>query len=302
MILETKGLTKVYGKQEIVSGVNLQLEKGQIYGFLGPNGAGKTTTMRMILGLTKQARGEILLFGKSLKTDRIQILKRIGSLIETPSFYSHLTGLENVRIAAKLYGVDDRKRVDEVFSLVRLEHAIHRKAGTYSLGMKQRLGLAMALIHRPELLILDEPTNGLDPEGIQEMRELIKNMPSIMNTTVLVSSHLLSEVEQMATHVGIIHQGSMKFQGTMEELKKQNSGHLLIRTNDPERAWSILKEKGFIAKLQGDQLKISDARPEIIQQIQQQLISNDVTILRMEEEKSSLEKMFMQMTKRENAS
>ena len=213
--------------------VNLFVPKGSVYGFLGPNGAGKTTTLRLLLGLLKNQQGKLEIFGKEFGSHRIEILKRLGSLIEQPSLYLHLTAKENLDIYRLIYKVD-KSRINEVLKIVGLEYTGKKKAKQFSLGMKQRLSIAIALLHQPELLILDEPTNGLDPNGIIETRELIKKLNKEHNTTVIVSSHILNEVERMASHVGIIHKGKMLFQGTLTELQQMKSRQtsLEIETND----------------------------------------------------------------------
>ena len=215
-LIETTDLCKQYGKTMRVNSLNLRIPEGAVYGFLGPNGAGKSTTLKMILGLTHPTRGEISIFGKpAAESNRIQLLKNVGSLIEAPSYYGHLTGEENLRIVQTLRNRPARE-VGEVLALVRLGGAKDKKVAHYSLGMKQRLGLAAAMLGYPKLLILDEPTNGLDPAGIQEMRELIRSLPERYGMTVVVSSHLLSEIDQMATDVGIISNGNLVFQDALD--------------------------------------------------------------------------------------
>lgn len=217
-IIETNNLTKTYGNFTAVSHLNLHIRKGSVYGFLGPNGAGKSTTMKMFLGLTKPTAGSFHIDGKSYPSDRIAILKEIGSFIEAPAFYGNLTGEENLEIIRKILGLP-KSCVKDTLELVGLTEFRKRPAKKYSLGMKQRLGLAGALIGRPPVLILDEPTNGLDPVGIHEIRTLIRSLPQQYNCTVLVSSHLLSEVELMADDIGILNHGHLLFEGTMEDLK-----------------------------------------------------------------------------------
>lgn len=223
-IIETKNLTKGSGGQMRVSKLDLAIPEGCVYGFLGPNGAGKTTTLKLLLGLLKPTDGTITFFGQKMtQQNRLSILKYTGSLIESPSYYGHLTGLENLQIMAKLKKVPATE-IEKVLHTVRLYEQKDKKVKQYSLGMKQRLGIAMALLGNPRVLILDEPTNGLDPAGIQEMREFIKDLPMTHQMTVIVSSHLLSEVEQMADMVGIIHHGELVFQGTMATLEAQGNG------------------------------------------------------------------------------
>lgn len=217
-IIETKNLTKSYSGFAAVSGVNLHIQKGTVYGFLGPNGAGKSTTMKMFLGLTKPTGGTFSIDGKTYPHDRMEILREIGSFIESPAFYGNLTGEENLDIVRTVLGLP-KSAVADALELVGLTEHRRRLAKKYSLGMKQRLGLAGALIGRPPILILDEPTNGLDPVGIHEIRTLIRSLPRQFDCTVLVSSHLLSEVELMADHVGILNHGRLLFEGTLDDLK-----------------------------------------------------------------------------------
>ena len=220
-IIETNSLTKGTGSQMRVNHIDLRVPEGCVYGFLGPNGAGKTTTLKLLLGLLKPTAGTITFFGQKMtEKNRLSILKHTGSLIESPSYYGHLTGLENLQIIAKLKKVPAGE-ITSVLQTVRLYEQKDKKVKQYSLGMKQRLGIAMALLGNPRVLILDEPTNGLDPAGIQEIRELIKDLPVIRQMTVIVSSHLLSEMEQMADMVGIIHHGELIFQGTLSALETQ---------------------------------------------------------------------------------
>jgi len=223
-IIETKNLTKGSGAAMRVSGLDLAVPEGCVYGFLGPNGAGKTTTLKLLLGLLKPTNGTITFFGQKMtEQNRLSILSHTGSLIENPSYYGHLTGLENLQIIAKLKKVPAAE-IEKALNTVRLYEQKDKKVKQYSLGMKQRLGIAMALLGNPRVLILDEPTNGLDPAGIQEMREFIKDLPMTHQMTVIVSSHLLSEMEQMADMVGIIHHGKLVFQGTMATLEAQGDG------------------------------------------------------------------------------
>lgn len=220
-IIETARLTKGTGSNMRVDHIDLRVPEGCVYGFLGPNGAGKTTTLKLLLGLLKPTDGTITLFGQKMTThNRLALLRHTGSLIESPGFYGHLTGLENLQIIAKLKKVP-AGGIANVLETVRLYEQKDKKVKQYSLGMKQRLGIAMALLGNPRVLILDEPTNGLDPAGIQEIREFIKNLPVLRQMTVLVSSHLLSEMEQMADMVGIINHGALIFQGTMAALEAQ---------------------------------------------------------------------------------
>lgn len=218
-IIETKQLTKTYSEFTAVDSLNLHIPKGTVYGFLGPNGAGKSTTMKMFLGLTKPTSGTFSIDGKKYPENRIEILKSVGSFIEAPAFYGNLSGEENLDIVRRILGLP-KSTVDEALDIVGLTQYKNRLAKKYSLGMKQRLGLASALIGKPPILILDEPTNGLDPVGIHEIRSLIRSLPQMFDCTVLVSSHLLSEIELMADNVGILNHGRLLFEGTLDELKE----------------------------------------------------------------------------------
>ena len=231
-IIETKNLTKSYTDFTAVSGINLHIPKGAVYGFLGPNGAGKSTTMKMFLGLTKPSGGSFTIDGKKYPDNRVQILKEIGSFIEAPAFYGNLSGEENLDIIRKILGLP-KSSVAEALEIVGLTQYKKRLAKKYSLGMKQRLGLASALIGKPPILILDEPTNGLDPVGIHETRTLIRSLPEKFNCTVLVSSHLLSEIELMADTVGILNHGHLLFEGTLDQLKfsAASQGYPTDKTN-----------------------------------------------------------------------
>lgn len=226
-IVKTNGLTKKYGEHLSVNNLDMKVKEGTIYGFLGPNGAGKSTTLKMLLGLVRPTSGEIDIFGKRVtEKNRIEMLKNIGSLIETPSYYGHLTARENLKIISTLLSVPDIN-IDEVLKIVRLDRQQSKKVSQFSLGMKQRLGLASALLSFPRLLILDEPTNGLDPAGIQEMRELIRSLPKRYNMTVIVSSHLLSEIDQLVDDTGIIANGKMMYQGPLSLLHETDRSKTL---------------------------------------------------------------------------
>ena len=244
-IISTHKLSKRYRGKVCVKELSLSVEEGEIYGFLGPNGAGKSTTLKMILGLTRPTNGIVTVFGKEFEKNRRFILSQIGSLIESPSYYGHLTGLENMRVVQRLHEVPD-KNVMEALKIVRLEKQIDKRVEQYSLGMKQRLGIAMALMSFPKVLILDEPTNGLDPAGIGEIRELIKSLPNRYGMTVLISSHLLSEIEQIATSVGIINEGKMMFQGSMGELQNKSQSTIMIKTRNNKLAQELLFSVDFL--------------------------------------------------------
>lgn len=246
MVIETSGLSRRFGDRLVVDSLSLQVPAGSVFGFLGPNGAGKTTTIRLLLGLLRAHGGDIRIFGEPITTQRLAVLSRIGALVEAPSLYPHLTGIENLRHACLLKRVDPND-IDRVLRIVNLSSDGGRPVKTYSLGMKQRLGLALALLGRPELIILDEPTNGLDPAGIQEMRHLLRDMPVSHGISVFLSSHLLAEVDQMASHIGIIAAGRLQFQGSPEELRARRQGSLRIGLDRPEIAAELLRQQGWHA-------------------------------------------------------
>ena len=295
-IVETRGLCKQYGQAMRVKQLNLSVPEGAVYGFLGPNGAGKSTTLKMVLGLARPTAGEITVFGKHVNPrNRIAILKQVGSLIESPSYYGHLTGEENLRIVQTLRGAPE-KDIKEVLSIVRLDGQKGKQVAHYSLGMKQRLGLAAALLGFPKLLILDEPTNGLDPAGIQEMRELICSLPGQFGMTVLVSSHLLSEIDQMADHVGIIREGELVFQDTLAALHARSRHHLALRTTDNGQAARLLGESRIPCTPEDGYLILPLLTDADAAKLSRFLAAHRVDLLRMEERQKSLEDIFLELT------
>ena len=297
-IVHTENLSKTFGKEVAVNGVELKIPKREIYGFLGPNGSGKTTTIRMLLGLMKPTSGDIHIFGKNLKKDRIEILRKVGSLVENPSYYPHLTAYENLEAIRKILDVPP-SRIHEVLEIVRLTEASNKKVKGFSLGMKQRLGIAAALLHNPELLILDEPTNGLDPSGIIEMRELIKSLPTKFGITVLISSHLLSEIDQMATTVGIVNKGKLIFQDSIDAMRLYAKQNVSLTVSNGEKAWRSLLAKGIKATYKNDHIELADCSNEKVAQTVETLVHDGFSIYRVEEEKRSLEEIFLQMTRGE---
>jgi lantibiotic transport system ATP-binding protein len=298
-IVQTKGLTKTYKKDQVVQNVNLQIQQGEIYGFLGPNGAGKTTTIRMLLGLIKPTSGSVTIFGKEFAQNRLHILSKIGALVENPSYYGHLKATENLEVYRMLRGVK-KEKIMEVLKIVGLAHVADRKVSTFSLGMKQRLGIAIALLGDPEMLILDEPTNGLDPQGIIEMRELIKSLAKDRGITILVSSHLLSEIDQMATYVGIISKGKLIFQDKIEKLRAHAMQGIKLTVHKPESAWKMLLAKGIPSTLENNRIKLTNMDDETIGSIVKMLVMNDIIVYRIEEEKKSLEDIFLDVVKEDH--
>ena len=245
-IIKTTNLTKIYGKQKSVDNVNINVNQGEIYGFIGRNGAGKTTTIRMLLGLIKPTSGKIEIFGEDFFQHQKEILRRIGSIVEVPGFYENLTAKENLLINAKIIGVHKKNAIEEALEIVGLEHETKKLVGKYSLGMKQRLGIARTLLHYPELLILDEPTNGLDPIGIKEIRKLIKSLAQERNITILISSHILAEVEQLVDHMGIIHEGKLLEEISLDALRKTNRKYLEFQVNNDNKAVMLLEKQFHI--------------------------------------------------------
>ncbi|WP_075313753.1 ABC transporter ATP-binding protein [Bacillus wiedmannii] len=297
-IVETNNLTKKYKNSGVVSGVNLKIPEGEIYGFLGPNGAGKTTSIRMLLGLIKATEGSVTIFGKDLNKYRLTILSDVGALVENPSYYAHLNAIENLEVYRILRNIS-KEKVHAVLKTVGLQNAAHQKVKEYSLGMKQRLGLAIALLGDPRLLILDEPTNGLDPQGIHEMRELIKSLANERGITILVSSHLLSEIDQMATYVGIISKGRLIFQDKIEVLRQHSQNSIKLFVDKPKEAWKIILASGIPSVMEMDKIVISNTNNTAIAKIVKALVANEISIFRIEEEKNSLEDIFLNIVKEE---
>jgi len=296
LCLETKNLTHHFSSGEpVLRAISLQVAEGSIYGFLGPNGAGKTTTLRLVLGLLARQQGEIGIFGKPFHSHRVDILRKVGSLIESPSFYAQLTAKENLAVMQRLYRCPEAN-IPRALQLVGLGNTGKKKAGRFSLGMKQRLGIAMALLNDPSLLILDEPTNGLDPAGMVEMRELLKTLNREHGVTILVSSHLLVEVEKLATHVGIISKGALVFQGTLQELMDRRSSLVAFDTDDPAKALRIAEQQQLPACLENGRLIISPAPKETVVALNRRLVQENVGVYEISGMKNDLETIFMNLT------
>ncbi|RYD97125.1 MAG: ABC transporter ATP-binding protein [Sphingobacteriales bacterium] len=293
--IETKNLAYRFADQQVLHDINLKVPKGAIYGFLGPNGAGKTTTLRLLLGLLRNQQGSIRLFGLDPATDRMNILRRLGSLIEQPSLYGHLSARENLEVYRGVYGAS-KERVDKVLGLVDLAGTGKKKAKQFSLGMKQRLSIAVALLHSPELLILDEPTNGLDPNGIVETRELIRRLNREEGVTIIVSSHILAEVERMASHVGIIHRGQLKFQGTLGELQGLQAGKsfLQLDTSDNDTALELLRAHG--AERRNGHLVLPLVDRSNTAHVARTLVQGNVDVFLLQPQQNDLEQLFMDIT------
>jgi ABC-2 type transport system ATP-binding protein len=292
LAVETSALSRRFGRQQAVCGVDLAVPEGAVYGFIGQNGAGKTTTIRMLLGLLKPSGGSARLFGHDVGRDRIAAARLAGALVETPCHYDHLTGRENLAITAGLLRAG-RGEIDRVLEIVELAGAADRRVGGYSLGMRQRLGVARALIGRPRLLVLDEPTNGLDPQGIRDMRRLIAALAQGEGVTVFVSSHILAEVEQTADHLGLMHQGRLLRQGPVSEMRDSRGGRLAFTVDRPDAVLEMLGPTGFGAVRHGsDQVLIDRPRPADIAAINFMLVEQGIRVFGIEVREPSLEQIF----------
>ena len=290
--IETSNLSRCFGERTAVHQLSLSVPEGQIYGFLGLNGAGKTTTIRLLLGLIQADAGSIHLFGKHFSHD---LLRRIGCLVDTPSLYAHLTGRENLEVTRRLIRAP-RSRIDHALAVVQLTADADRLVREYSLGMRQRLGLALAILNSPDLLILDEPTNGLDPAGIREMRDLLRNLPHEHGVTVFLSSHLLNEVEQVAEFVGIIHEGHLVFQGSLAALRKRQNRELRIGIRRTDKALDLLRAAGLDARIQGpDLISLRDVTIEA-SQIVRLLVESRYEVFHVSLQQESLEDIFLSLT------
>ncbi len=294
-LIETNGLIKSFGNFKAVNGIDLKVPKGEIYGFLGPNGAGKSTTIRMLLGLIKPTQGMVQLFGRPLKSNRLDILKKVGSMVESPSYYGHLSAYENLNITRKILELP-KSEVDRVLQVVRLTEVKDKLVKKFSLGMKQRLGIAQALLGNPELLLLDEPTNGLDPSGIHEIRDLIKRLPFETGMTVLVSSHILSEVELIADQVGVIQKGEMIFQGTLQDLRVKGSSTLIIDANPMERALVHIEQMGYTVQVRDGRLYIPEQTVDPAE-MNKKLVMNNISVRHLSEHRDTLEEIFLSITR-----
>ncbi|GAA4334262.1 ABC transporter ATP-binding protein [Mucilaginibacter gynuensis] len=296
MVISTENLTFNFGDQKVVNQLSLQVPQGSIYGFLGPNGAGKTTTIKLLLNLLKTQEGSINIFGLELQSNRTKILSQIGSLIEQPAIYLHLTGKENLLNRALLLQIPTQ-RVDEMLALVHLTNAANKKAGQYSLGMKQRLGIALALLSDPQLLILDEPTNGLDPNGIIEIRELLIRLTTQHNKTVFISSHLLSEIERMATHVGIINFGQLLFQGSIKDLETLSKPLVYIETDNTVDAANLLKRNHItVDDVNETTIYLPYTSKQQMGEVNAMLNSNGYTVYTIGKQQKDLEALFLSIT------
>ena len=298
MVLETVDLAKQYGKQFAVSELNMHVKKGEIYGLLGRNGAGKTTTIRMAMGLLQPTKGEVKLFGERLTVPTKQIFNRTGALIEAPAFYENLTAKDNLKIIADLRGTQSRDCIDRALMLVNLENETHKKVKQFSLGMKQRLGIAMALMHEPEFIILDEPTNGLDPVGIQQIRLLIQKLCAEKGTTILISSHILSEIEQMANTIGIIDHGKMIEELSMDEIRRRNRHYVKMTVSDMNKTVPLLEKELCITDFEivsEREIKIYQIETDF-EKVNRLLNQNEIGVSEISMNKGNLEEYFLRLT------
>ncbi len=295
LAIETVSLNYSFGSQQVLKDLSLKVPTGSIYGFLGQNGAGKTTTIKILLNLLPTEPGKVYINGSCLSSNRINCLKSMGALVEQPALYSHLTGLENLINRCILLGIA-KSKAEQMLSLVGLQAAKNKKAGQYSLGMKQRLGIALALVADPEILLLDEPTNGLDPNGIIEIRSLMLKLSTQMGKTILVSSHLLSEIEKTATHVGIIHQGELQFQGPISSLQELSKPYLQIEVGQMEKAMKILNGHYEILKVNDSTLHLPMLEKNEIAQLNQLLVENGIHVYSLNAAKKDLENLFLDLT------
>lgn len=296
--IETQNLSHRFpGGDRVLNNINIQVPVGSIYGFLGPNGAGKTTTLRLVLGLLKRQEGAIRIFDKPFEAHRLDILKKTGSLIESPSIYAHLTAAENLAVLQRVYRCP-KSRIAEVLNIVGLQNTGKKKAGKFSLGMKQRLSIAIALLHSPTLLILDEPTNGLDPNGIIEIRELLKSLNRELGITIVISSHLLAEIEKLATHTGIIHRGNMLFQGTLKELQLRQAGSTTsFSTNDNIRAQQLIQGHGIHPSVVDGHVLVPTVEKEAIAKLNANLVEQGISVYGINAISNDLESIFIDLVK-----
>lgn len=294
-VIETDNLSFSYKSKKVLNNISLKVEEGSLYAFLGHNGAGKTTTIKILLSLLQGYDGQARVFNKEIKNERLKILQQTGALVEYPGLYQHLTGYENLLIRAKLLNIPKR-RIATVLERVNMVYAQKQLVKRYSQGMKQRLGIALALLPDPELLLLDEPTNGLDPDGIKEIRELLIQLCRQEGKTVFVSSHLLDEVEKMATHIGIVKNGTLVYQDTIQSLKANTGSNVSIETSDPLLAMQIANSMHFKAELVNNFLLIEDITVKKTGELNTILVNKGITVFAIEHNKKSLEQLYFNLS------
>ncbi|MDP2628267.1 MAG: ABC transporter ATP-binding protein [Nanoarchaeota archaeon] len=301
-IIEVKNLSKQFKEVKAVNNLNINVFRGDVFGFLGPNGAGKSTTIRMLLSLISPTEGEIKIFGKSLKEKRNEILKKVGAIVEKPDFYDYLTAFKNLEILGQFSGINPSKnKIMEILELVGLEKRFNSKVKTYSHGMKQRLGIAQALLHDPDLIILDEPTTGLDPQGMKEIRELIISLSREKNKTIFLSSHILYEVELVATRMIILNKGATQVEGYVQDLLNANELKVTFRVDKKEDAFNLIKENKWIEKLesQNEEGFIFILSPGEIPLLNKYFVENNIPVNAVIPLRS-LEEYFLKLTDKES--
>lgn len=297
-ILQTSHLSKTIDGKRLVTDVNIHVKKGEVYGFLGPNGAGKTTVMKMLTNLWKPTSGTAWLFGKVLEKNSYEVLKRMGSIIEFPTFYDHMSGKDNLQLHCEYMGYYNKGSVEEALGMLGLSDAADKPAGSYSLGMKQRLGIARAILCKPELVILDEPTNGLDPAGMKQIRDLFRMLCTEYGMTLMISSHLLPEIESIADTVGVIHHGKMMKEISMKEIAETNTAYIELAVEDTKKAAYVLAEKMQLSNFK----IVNDSGIRIYEQgvttqkISRELMANDVEIASISQHTENLEDYFLKIT------
>lgn len=297
-ILQTSRLTKEIGGKELVSDICMNIKQGEVYGFLGPNGAGKTTVMKMITNLWKPTTGTIEIFGESLTENSYEVLKRMGCIIEFPTFYEHLNARENLQLHCDYMGYYSPGCIDEALALLHLEDAGAKPVRSFSLGMKQRLGIARAVLSKPELLILDEPTNGLDPAGMKQIRDLMKSLCRDYGMTIMISSHILSEIENIADTIGLIHHGKMAQEISMQEISEGSFAYIELKVNNAQRAAYVLSDKLNLSNFkitENDMIRIYDFQISP-QELSRTLTMNDVDVIALGQKTETLEDYFLKMT------
>ena len=297
-ILQTNNLTKTIGGKDLVNRVSLHIKKGEIYGFLGPNGAGKTTVMNMITNLWKPTNGSIEIFGEILTPQSYEVLKRMGSIIEFPTFYNHMTGYENLRLHCEYMGYYKHGSIENALDMLDLTDAAQKPVKNYSLGMKERLGIARAILCKPELLILDEPTNGLDPAGMKQIRDLLKTLCEEYGITIMVSSHILSEIESIADTIGVINHGMMINEIGMKEIEKMSLAYIELTVANPKKAAYVLSEKLGLSNfkiIENNKIRIYDQHIST-QELSKTMALNDVEVTALGKQSETLEDYFLKMT------
>ena len=297
-ILQTNNLTKTIGGKDLVNRVSLHIKKGEIYGFLGPNGAGKTTVMKMITNIWKPTNGSIEIFGEILTPQSYEVLKRMGSIIEFPTFYNHMTGYENLRLHCEYMGYYKHGSIENALDMLDLTDAAQKTVKNYSLGMKERLGIARAILCKPELLILDEPTNGLDPAGMKQIRDLLKTLCEEYGITIMVSSHILSEIESIADTIGVINHGMMINEIGMKEIEKMSLAYIELTVANPKKAAYVLSEKLGLSNfkiIENNKIRIYDQHIST-QELSKAMVLNDVEVTALGKQSETLEDYFLKMT------